>query len=423
MVKLEEFSINLDPTQLVFYPGQRLNGVVFINLNDDMDMKYLKIKFIGVSCCQWKDSGIAASAKDTIVSKETCLFGNLKPNLQNFNHSAGKYSYPFSFNIPSDIPSTFEDIPNEKRKKSAETFGYIRYMLKAKINKPWKFDYKVKQPIIINEFIDTNLSQYVCGPGNELREKSTSWCSCFGKKSQSDLEFTASIDRGCYCPGEPILVNAHVLNKTSSHFNSLTAELRQLIRFKASGKTKTFDIKIDELKAPKILKGTMMSWQNLPFFIPPTSLTITNCKIISVKYELRFQVQVPTGKEKLIVLPFLIGSAPRKTQYGKFIRHSKSMSPGCFNDVKFPVPVPTIFAAEDVLKTSHGETPREVVYGYCNSSQSSDVIDVTEEDDKYTWGQLKYTPLYTFVKISREIPFEYEAMIPADPKHVVNVTI
>ena len=35
----------------------------------------------------------------------------------------------------------------------------------AEIDRPWKFDHKVKRPITINEVIDTNLPQYSVQPG------------------------------------------------------------------------------------------------------------------------------------------------------------------------------------------------------------------------------------------------------------------
>ena len=41
------------------------------------------------------------------------------------------------------------------------------FLYSAKISRSWKTDPKVTRPVIINELIDTNLPQYVLGPGGE----------------------------------------------------------------------------------------------------------------------------------------------------------------------------------------------------------------------------------------------------------------
>ena len=46
---------------------------------------------------------------------------------------AGEYEYPFEFNLPTkDFPDPFE----------GQKYGHIRYKVKAKISRPWKFDHE-----------------------------------------------------------------------------------------------------------------------------------------------------------------------------------------------------------------------------------------------------------------------------------------
>ena len=47
----------------------------------------------------------------------------------------------------------------------------------AQIDKPWRFDHKVKRPVIINEIIDANMPHYAQGPGGEVH-KEVGCCCC-----------------------------------------------------------------------------------------------------------------------------------------------------------------------------------------------------------------------------------------------------
>lgn len=71
-------------------------------------------------------------------------------------HPAGEHDYPFSFELPNKLPSSFEG-----------DHGYIRYQLKVKIKKSWKSDLKMKRMFSINQCIDVNEPKFNVGPGDE----------------------------------------------------------------------------------------------------------------------------------------------------------------------------------------------------------------------------------------------------------------
>ncbi len=58
---------------------------------------------------------------------------------------AGRYQYPFQFQLPSSLPSSFEG-----------AHGNVRHYLKATIDKPWKFDHSTKRQITIISIVDLN---------------------------------------------------------------------------------------------------------------------------------------------------------------------------------------------------------------------------------------------------------------------------
>ena len=61
-------------------------------------------------------------------------------------HPPGHTTYPFQFQLPPNLPSSFED-----------AHGNVRYCVEVKVDRPWKFDYKAKRPFTVNAVYDLNL--------------------------------------------------------------------------------------------------------------------------------------------------------------------------------------------------------------------------------------------------------------------------
>lgn len=59
--------------------------------------------------------------------------------------SPGTHEYPFSCNLPPNLPSSFES-----------DYGRIRYTIKAKLDRPWKFDHETKAAFTVNSTLDLN---------------------------------------------------------------------------------------------------------------------------------------------------------------------------------------------------------------------------------------------------------------------------
>jgi len=57
----------------------------------------------------------------------------------------------------------------------------------AEIDRPWKFDHKVKRPITINEIIDTNLPQFNIQPGGQQHKDVGCMCCASGAVEMSGV--------------------------------------------------------------------------------------------------------------------------------------------------------------------------------------------------------------------------------------------
>ena len=59
---------------------------------------------------------------------------------------AGEHSFSFSMMLPNHLPSSFEG-----------QYGYVRYTVKATLNRPWKFDHEVKAAYTVLLHLDLNV--------------------------------------------------------------------------------------------------------------------------------------------------------------------------------------------------------------------------------------------------------------------------
>ena len=87
----------------------------------------------------------ACTGKEIYIDKMTYLFGG-----KDEKHSVevGQHRFPFSFQLPENIPSSFE----------AEN-GHVRYSLKASIHRVLLPDYEFKAFFTVNSINDLNVDQ------------------------------------------------------------------------------------------------------------------------------------------------------------------------------------------------------------------------------------------------------------------------
>lgn len=389
MGKLSLFQLNLDSTQVVYYPGQILSGNVTIILNESMKMRSIKIKAKGESKCHWTEECTTGSGEDQRTETEhysakehtmkdtRFLFGGHSDSEM---HPAGTYTYPFCFVLPGGIPSSFEGI-----------HGHIRYVLKCTIDKPWKFDHKVKRAFSVNDIIDTNSPMYAHAPGGDVHKDVGCLCCKAGP-----LELGSSIDRSCYCPGEAILVNANVQNKTTRNMEALNAKLIQTIQYHGRHhghtKTKTVQREVAKLYGPGIPKGQDATWENQPFGIPALPPTIANSRVITVHYKVKVYVGLPWGIDPYVKLHITMGTVPFMRMYGQPVQYGTPQDAqgppvGCFDTfAALPPPPPNVFGYPDMPPP-------------CYSTAFGDsAVNIKKDKDSHTQGDLMYQPVYTFAQ-------------------------
>ncbi|RDD41389.1 Arrestin domain-containing protein 2 [Trichoplax sp. H2] len=179
MVKIEVLKISIVDDQEVFYPGQSIEGVVHLQLNQPLQLKFLRLKLCGRSQSKLKlnhtghgttthrDEELFHSDVMILIGKApyfiaktgdgSCYGGKIKFK-ENFDRNEiapkideGSHDFPFRFVLPDgNIPASYED-------RNGNNIGYF---VEARIRRPWKVDEVAQKIFNVKEIIDCNLPEY-----------------------------------------------------------------------------------------------------------------------------------------------------------------------------------------------------------------------------------------------------------------------
>lgn len=383
---VREFSIQLDSNRQVFYPGEQITGNVVLDLHGQMNMKGVTIEFEGKSECHWTEKRYEGHGEDRrevtdhIEGKEkyfeykTCLYGAVSGG-NTRTHPHGHFKYPFVFNIPQSVPTSYEG-----------SIGRIRYELKAEIDIPGKRDIKTRRPIIINEIVDVNDPKFHDTPGGQVHKDVG--CLCW---KAGPLDVTANIDRQGYCPGELILVNAQVANETTRDMTALRAMLVQDVLYIAKGNKQKHESKvIGKIGCGQIPKGKTETWSNKPLAIPACPPSISKSTVVKVTYTVKVEVDVPWGIDPKILMPIIIGTVPYRGTYGQ---------PQQYGLPQEAMPVPE----NNFTNTPQMPPAPSDMFGYPDmappayaAAVGAKRVNVHQDDNSELIGNAMYVPVYTF---------------------------
>ncbi|KAK3611649.1 hypothetical protein CHS0354_021902 [Potamilus streckersoni] len=322
-MKLEEFQIHISNPCEVVTTGQQLNGMVIINLTKPMKMKGVNIHVEGKAKTFWEIYG----GKNTTKYRAYETYLNQVVSLvqaetgDQLKHPAGNHMYPFSLNIPANAPSSFEG----RR-------GYVRYICKATIERPWKLDQHVRRAFTVIHDLDLNLlSSYGVPIVLSKEENIQNWCCTAGT-----LGVTLSLQKTGFVPGEPILYDITVDNKSDNNINKVQLELRQVVQYTgfcnhifSSGspkyhmKEEKFSLLNESLRVPKNETGRINRGSILPS-LPPSYLE--GCGIISTSYFVLLAVRCGRSLVKM-EKEILVGTIPffRQPQSPRYLLSPPSL--------------------------------------------------------------------------------------------------
>ncbi|KAK6174917.1 hypothetical protein SNE40_013476 [Patella caerulea] len=383
MGKLDLFEINFTNGQDVFYGGQLVQGHVTVQLNTEIKMRRIRLEFNGGARVRWSESRSTGTTTYTRVysSKESyfehviVLFGRgLEEKGDNPVLQPGNYSYPFSFQLPKQLPSSYES-----------SIGRVRYTVTAVIDRPWKFDHKCKRTFTFIDALDLNLETNAAQSAIQQGEK-TMCCLCC---KSGPISAVLKLDRLGYVPGEDIRIHGEISNHSRRKMTSSFAEVRMTVQYHTPSKTKTKKKSLSKICHGPIQAGGDDIWNGEVLGIPPVPPSnLRGCDIIDITYTVTLNVD-PSGAGMDLVVPIeiIIGTIPLRSvaqQYG------------------VPAPMPaSIYPTDNSNIAMNSITSEPPNYydlpppAYVESYFGK--VDVHDDDDnEHTRGNMEYAPVYAY---------------------------
>ncbi|CAK9830311.1 Arrestin domain-containing protein 3 [Anthophora retusa] len=392
-MSLTTFRLNFDRHDATYMPGDTVTGSIILEIAREKNIRGLTLSAKGMATVQWYENETQHDSTHNTTNTTSVSYHNseeyfrFKYNIlgsHNSNHKmtidGGFYKYPFSFQLPYSIPSSFE-----------HTDGYVRYTVKATIDRPWKFNHECKAAFTVISSLNLNEYRQDCmGIDDESTHNFCCCCICFFKRDSLNLRIRAPSSG--YVPGQIIntIIN-HTLSSNAVRIASFSIILEQEIEFHATAKTKTdrSNIKISKRLGPFSVAGQL----NLELLVPPLPPSkLEYCSIIDINYRLKIQAQV-SGPHCNVVkkYPLTIGTVPL---YCPPSAPPLNIVDQDTTEIHIPMSelpnAPSFKDVPDISSTNYNIPPPS--YKECISG-TSNIKD--KDDSKYVFGaDEKFTPKY-----------------------------
>ena len=420
------FTITLSDNKAVYFAGSSIEGKVVLELAEQKKVQGISITLSAKAYVHYTKRESEGSGSDrqsyTIYYADTQdifndviirLWGDGRTSQQ---IAAGKYEFPFKFQLPSDmvLPTSFES-----------NHGYIRYSLTSRMQRPWKFDHVATRAITVNEVIDINTARLLA-PLSNSNEK-TVCCLCC---ASGPISLSVTIDRAGYCPGESIAISMVAENYSSRKITAVRATLKRTVvyygkyqRHTVSGSGRhhhshhhhshhhhhfhgTADHaeckSIQRIQGPGIEAGGTSNWNNELLPIPTTVPTISNsCRILNLSYALTVTLDIPNAIDLHVTIPITIGNVPFK---------GNGNTNAAYPPAEFYQPVNSV-PSSSAPHNAYMPPPCLPQDGGFNYSAAYPPVNVGL--DNYTMGETQYAPVYGFVTDYQFAPpsSNFEAMV------------
>ncbi|XP_036168885.1 arrestin domain-containing protein 2 isoform X2 [Myotis myotis] len=296
--------------------GELLCGRVLLEAAAPLRVRALEVAARGGATTHWlqgRSVGINAVSSD-FTAVETYLRRRqllLRDTGETTTLPAGRHEFPFSFQLPPTLVTSFEG-----------KHGSVRYCIKATLHRPWVPARRAKKVFTVIEPVDINTPTLLAPQAGAREKLARSWYSNRGLVSLS-----AKIDRKGYTPGEVIPVFAEIDNSSTRPVLP-RAVVVQTQTFMARGARKQKHAVVASLSGEPVGPGRRVLWQGRALRIPPVGPSILHCRVLHVDYALKTAgargclgtlhcgsflqvcVDIPGTSKLLLELPLVIGTVP-----------------------------------------------------------------------------------------------------------------
>lgn len=310
----------------VYYPGNVVEGFVEINCSGPITMVAVRVKATGKEKIIVKrqkqvdmgvdDDGMPITETQTETLMESCsvykqlitLAGQTKMsrNRQSIEVPAGRYTYPFAFQLPVDIPPSFA-------KRAGDDMADIAYHIKAYVDIPMGRDAQHRNYFTVVKPMPQ--SQWIArAPSTQDRQWDITFCCCIDKGRVQARMF---MDRTHIAMDRDNLVVCADIDNTNGKepVKSLEVKLMHKLVYTASWVTETNVINegtqfVNNEIAPG-QKGRIAGVIQLPRGLIPS---LTTFNVIS-EYWVDIELNIPMASDPKHRIPVIIAQAVDETNF------------------------------------------------------------------------------------------------------------
>ncbi|XP_074650272.1 arrestin domain-containing protein 3-like [Tubulanus polymorphus] len=306
-----QVSIQFERQDKLYHSGEQIRGSVVLELEKPMEITGVEVKLYGGTSVRWTDNrdpipddkvNIEYNVEEIYFKKVLVLWGRGRVHHPR-NHddkevdklSAGKHVFPFRYNLPTDIPCSFEGI-----------YGSVRYYAKASVLSEL-YSQNLESTVFITVLQDLNLSLQSLSGVRKSQEISIH--SCFRAGS---LTCTLSLPSCGFVPGQIIRADISVKNKSTRKVQGATLSLKQIVRYGSDDSNKSRKVmwEIQHLNIGSINAESEQKFvENILHVpsLPPSRLDC--CQFIDIKYDMVVSA-LCKSHPLLLSLPIIIGTLP-----------------------------------------------------------------------------------------------------------------
>ena len=208
---------------------------------------------------------------------------------------AGLHSFPFTFVVPPNIPSSFEG-----------RVGSVRYELLGRIvTGVIKKEHSVEMDVPVVDVVDTN-SQSLLNKPISVQVQRRVWCfPC----TLANIHMSVNITRTGFCIGEDIPLNVSLENG-SRYEITITATLQQKITYTAKRNRRQYDkATVVRVASHRFAAQTSTVWPT-NLCVPVDEATSQNYDPIHIGYRIKVIASVAWGQSLVAKIPITIGNIP-----------------------------------------------------------------------------------------------------------------
>ncbi|XP_050501285.1 arrestin domain-containing protein 3-like [Diabrotica virgifera virgifera] len=218
----------------IYKPGDPITGRIILEFSSRTNFRSIICKLRGREHTSWTETeSYYDSTSKTTKTRTVHYSGDNKfiyinlPLMHENALAAGRYEYSFSFQLPRAIPNPYEG-----------SYGYIRYYLKATVDRSFAFDYEdelslhVVSPIDFNEIIQ----ELQLNPVSYQDEKTICCCCC----ASGPITMDVVLEKEAFVVGEVAKIKVDITNMSNESTVELTLSLKLTVESKTTSPSKHY---------------------------------------------------------------------------------------------------------------------------------------------------------------------------------------